>query len=179
MKIVNSKNIKLLFLPIFLIGLFFANFAMAQEMPKRTPECDKLYQWFTIKLDKGDTNAIEGLPTICSAQSAFAWVIQLLLLFAGSVTVIFIIIGGFRYLTSAGSEEAAEKAKQTLVTSIIGLVVIVLAATIVRIVVTTLGTGSSSSNNSARPAGQQQPSNSRVPNGQNADPSADPGDFGG
>ena len=138
----NKKKFKLL-LPILLAGLFFAQGVMAQELPERTKDCDTLYQWFNIKFDNGsEINAIEGLPTICTAQSGIAWFIQLLLLFAGSVAVIFIIIGGFRYLTSAGNEEAAESGKKTLINSIIGLVIIVLAATIVRIVATTLGTGS-------------------------------------
>ena len=135
----------MLFLPIILAGLFFAKGVMAQELPARTPECNNLYQWFTIQFDNGSTtNAIEGLPTICTAQSGITWFIQMLLLFAGSVAVIFIIIGGFRYLTSAGNEEAAESGKKTLITSVVGLVIIVLAATIVRIVATTLGTGSAS-----------------------------------
>ncbi len=54
--------------------------------------------------------------------------------FAAIVTVVFLIIGGFWYLTSAGSEELAEKGRKTLVNSIIGLVIIIMAFAIVRIV---------------------------------------------
>src|SRR3989344_3047073 len=145
MQILNQKRIKLLFLPIILAGLFFAQGALAQQLPDRSEDCNNLYKWFTIQFDNGSTtNAIEGLPTICTAQSGISWFIQMLLLFAGSVAVIFIIIGGFRYLTSAGNEEAAESGKKTLITSVVGLVIIVLAATIVRIVATNLGTRSAS-----------------------------------
>lgn len=44
-----------------------------------------------------------------------------------TMAVIMIIIGGFRYVASAGNEEQAEAAKETITKAIIGLVVIILA----------------------------------------------------
>lgn len=46
---------------------------------------------------------------------------------AGTVAAIFIIIGGFSYLTAYGDETKAETGKKTLTWAIIGLVVIMLA----------------------------------------------------
>ncbi|MEK7617842.1 MAG: pilin [Patescibacteria group bacterium] len=160
----NKPNkYKLLLLPIILAGVFFAQTAMAQKLPETTPECDNLKQWFDVQLrDNKKTNAVEDLPIICTAQGAFMWFIQMLLLFAGSVAVIFIIIGGFKYLTSAGNEEQSEQGKKTLVTSIIGLVVVIMAATIVRIVATTLGTGKADSN-APNPSAQQTPADNQTP----------------
>ena len=104
--------------------------------------CAKFYQWFTIEQKDGKkTNAVEDLPQFCSVQQVVVWVINALLAVAGSVALIFITIGGFQYVTSAGNEESAEKAKKTLVTSVIGLVVIILAATIVRVIAGTLSLG--------------------------------------
>ena len=57
------------------------------------------------------------------------------------VAVLFIMLGGFWYLTSAGNEESAEKGQKTLTNAIIGLVVIILAATIVRIIANTVIAG--------------------------------------
>lgn len=66
------------------------------------------------------------------------FVIQILLIVAASITVIFLIVGGFQYVAARGNEEATEKAKKTITGSIIGLVVIVLAYAIVSIVIALL-----------------------------------------
>ncbi|MCL5775194.1 MAG: hypothetical protein M1333_03205, partial [Patescibacteria group bacterium] len=92
-------------------------------------------------------NPTEGLPKICTAAGAISWATNLGLAFAGVIAVVFIIVGGYMYLTSGGNEEAAEKGRKVLTNSIIGLLIIILAATIVRIVVNTLDTGSGSTPN--------------------------------
>lgn len=86
-------------------------------------------------------NPTEGLPKICTAAGAISWATNLGLAFAGVIAVVFIIVGGYMYLTSGGNEEAAEKGRKVLTNSIIGLLIIILAATIVRIIVNTLDTG--------------------------------------
>ncbi|MCL5775237.1 MAG: hypothetical protein M1333_03440, partial [Patescibacteria group bacterium] len=63
----------------------------------------------------------------------------------GVIAVVFIIVGGYMYLTSAGNEEAAEKGRKVLTNAIIGLIIIILSAAIIRIVVNTLDSSSSSS----------------------------------
>jgi type IV secretory pathway VirB2 component (pilin) len=120
------------------------------------PNCQRFLNWFTIEYNnKATSSAVEGLPVICNAQTLVTKVIDLFFLFAGSVAVIFIMIGGFRYVTSGGNEEQSEAGRKTLTTSVIGLVIIILAATIVRIVVSTLGTGSTKTNQTPNPATQQ------------------------
>ena len=52
----------------------------------------------------------------------------------GLVASGFLIIGGFRYITSAGNEETAEQAKKVIINAIIGVVVIILAFVIVRVI---------------------------------------------
>ncbi len=69
-------------------------------------------------------------------------IVNILSIFVGVVAVIMIIIGGFRYVTSAGSAEGVTAAKRTLLYAIIGLVIVVLAQVIVRFVLThTTNTG--------------------------------------
>ena len=46
---------------------------------------------------------------------------------AGLIAVVFIIVDGFRYLTSGGSKEGVTGAKNTLLYAIIGLIIIALA----------------------------------------------------
>jgi len=54
---------------------------------------------------------------------------------AGSISVIMIAIGGFKYVTSLGESQAVAKAKDTILYSIIGLAVSILAFAIVNFVV--------------------------------------------
>ncbi len=60
--------------------------------------------------------------------------VNILLSFAGAIAVIFLVIGGFRYVVSQGNEEAMERAKKTLLSAIIGIVVIIMAFAVVNIV---------------------------------------------
>lgn len=64
-----------------------------------------------------------------------------MLLFAGIIAVVFIIYGGYLYITSAGNEESAEKGKNTMVNAIIGIVIIVLSYVIVNVIVNLAGNG--------------------------------------
>lgn len=63
---------------------------------------------------------------------------NLLLPIAGLVAVFFIIIGGFRYITSAGNDEAAEAGKKTLTNAVIGLVIVIFSYVIVSVVASSL-----------------------------------------
>lgn len=53
---------------------------------------------------------------------------------AGAMTVIFIIIGGIRYVISRGDPSEVTKAKNTILYALIGLLIVILAFVIVRFV---------------------------------------------
>lgn len=55
-------------------------------------------------------------------------------LISGFVAVIMIIIAGFQFVTSAGSDEAVANAKKRIRSAIIGLILVALAWTLVRLV---------------------------------------------
>lgn len=59
----------------------------------------------------------------------FSWVV-------GVVAVIFIIVAGFKYITSGGDSTKVKSAKDTLVYALVGLVVVVLAQVLVKFVLT-------------------------------------------
>jgi hypothetical protein len=61
-------------------------------------------------------------------------VIDILIQIAGYAAIVFIIIGGFRYLTSAGSPNAMTAARKTILNAIIGLLIAIFAVTIVNLV---------------------------------------------
>ncbi len=72
-------------------------------------------------------------------------VINWLLGIAFGVAILFLIIGGFWYITSAGNEEGAEKGKSTAINAIIGIVIIILSYVIINVVanlVSSTGNGS-------------------------------------
>jgi len=62
-----------------------------------------------------------------------------ILLLVGVVAVLFLIIGGFQYISSAGNPENIGKAKTTIMYAIIGILVTLLAWAVVQFVVTKIG----------------------------------------
>jgi type IV secretion system pilin len=66
------------------------------------------------------------------------YLIRIALGITGIIAVAFIIYGGFRYITSAGNDEAAEGAKKTIINAIIGLIVVILSYVIISVVVNAL-----------------------------------------
>lgn len=67
--------------------------------------------------------------------------IRILLAFAGAIAVLFIVVGGFWYITSSGNEEQAEKGKITLINALIGVVVVALSYAIVTVIVNLVSSG--------------------------------------
>lgn len=86
--------------------------------------------------------------------------VQVLLVLSAVVAILFIIIGGFRYMTSSGNQEAADKGKKQITNAVIGLVVIILSYTIVSVLINTIitgkviGTGGGGGGNTVCPSGQ-------------------------
>lgn len=62
-------------------------------------------------------------------------VVNVLSVIVGAVSVIMIIIGGLRYITSAGDSSGVQGAKNTIIYAIVGLVVVIFAQAIVAFVV--------------------------------------------
>lgn len=70
------------------------------------------------------------------------FIIRIMLYLSGMIAVVFVIIGGYQYITSGGNEESAEKGRKTLVNAIIGIVIIILSYVIVNVIASLVsGTG--------------------------------------
>ena len=74
----------------------------------------------------------------CSSASGsltdlIIYIINIMLAIAGVIAVLFLIIGGFWYITSAGNEETAEKGKGTVINAIIGIVIVIMSYVIVSV----------------------------------------------
>lgn len=65
-------------------------------------------------------------------------VINAFLILAGTVAVLFIIVGGFQYVSSAGNPESVQKAKNTILYAVVGLIVVILSYAIVNFIITNI-----------------------------------------
>lgn len=95
-----------------------------------------------VNLDPGTAqtcdNDVEANDKI---NSILKTVINLFSLVVGVVSVIMIIIGGLKYITSGGDSGNVTGAKNTILYAVIGLVVVALAQFIVRFVLSKVTTG--------------------------------------
>ena len=71
-----------------------------------------------------------------SFSSVIKSVINIFSIVVGAVSVIMIIIGGFRYIVSNGDSNGVTGAKNTILYAIVGLVIVLFAQVIVRFVLT-------------------------------------------
>jgi hypothetical protein len=63
---------------------------------------------------------------------------DILITLAGGIAVFFVIIGGYRYITSQFDPEGTKKARDTIINALIGLVIVILSSAIVNFVGNTL-----------------------------------------
>jgi type IV secretory pathway VirB2 component (pilin) len=80
-------------------------------------------------------NNTSGIASTRSVTELIARVINILLFFAGIVAVVFVIIGGFMYMTARGNDTQAGQGIKTLKHALVGLVIVILAYVLVRVVV--------------------------------------------
>lgn len=84
----------------------------------------------------------QACATACNTGTTlggvFSNVANILVFLVGSVSVIMIIIGGLRYVTSNGDSKQTESAKNTVLYAVIGLIVAIVAYAIVNFVVTNI-----------------------------------------
>jgi len=91
-------------------------------------------------LCQGSNLDLSGTATSCPTETGTSFtdiikkIINILSVLIGAIAVVMIIIGGFRYVTSAGNPESTKGARNTIVYAIIGLVIVALAQIIVHFV---------------------------------------------
>lgn len=94
----------------------------------------------TVNVGENCTTNGDAGTTICNStknvDSVLQTVVDTMLIFLGVVSVVVVIIGGIRYVTSGGDSKSAGQARSMILYAIIGLVVAFLAYAIVNWVVT-------------------------------------------
>jgi hypothetical protein len=86
-----------------------------------------------IGLTGSNDKCIEEGPA--TVNSTVKNAINLISVVVGIAAIIMIIIGGFKYITSAGDSSKVNSAKDTVLFAIVGLVIVMLAQVIVRFVI--------------------------------------------
>ena len=82
--------------------------------------------------------AFGGTASGTSAQDvldAIELVVNAILTLVGIIAVIFVIIGGVRYITSQGDESAVAQAKLTIIYALFGIIIVILSAVLVNIII--------------------------------------------
>ena len=87
-----------------------------------------------LNVDSSCSQGITNEDASGRINNLIADIINLFSLVVGVVSVIMIIVGGFRYIVSGGDSANVSSAKNTILYAIIGLVIVALAQTIVRFV---------------------------------------------
>ncbi len=75
----------------------------------------------------------QNIPEVI--RNVIHWVLGI----AGTLAVLFVIIGGIRYITSAGNQNMQESAKKTLFNAIIGIIIVTVSFVVVNMIFRVIG----------------------------------------
>jgi hypothetical protein len=143
---VITRFLQLTSLTMLLLSAFV--FVAPPAMAKTAAECQKgsffgLPTWYkNFNFDDECTPRLpqsSGKTDVGKTVSAILLaVFEILLRIGGLVAVGFVIVGGFKYITSQGEPERAKNARGTILNAVIGLVITLVAAPLVSFLATRL-----------------------------------------
>ncbi len=118
------KKLLLIGLLVLITGVFIVGTANAQQDPLN-PVCTGGGAGSSICVGAQKKDPLFG------ADGILTKVIQILVMIGGVASVIMVMVGGFKYITSTGEPAKVSSAKDTILYALIGLVVTVSAQVIV------------------------------------------------
>ncbi len=132
MNALNSVKLVMLTLFVAATGLF----AVAAVSPASVHADikDNLCGGADLSLDKSNDCDGDDTDAEKSVNDIIRTVVNVLTTVVGILAVIFIIVGGFRYITSGGDSGKVTSARNTIVYALVGLIIVALAQVIVRFV---------------------------------------------
>lgn len=90
--------------------------------------------------DANNSSEFSSLPGVSAGTGQIAFILDKgIFPLAGVLAVIFIIIGGFQYMTSNGDAGTARRGRETIIYAVVGLVVVLMAFGIVQLVLGNFG----------------------------------------
>lgn len=135
---------------VLALGMMVAPVALVPATVSANDNCSNPKDCIT----KGSNNARTGATDL---NQVIKSVTNLLLFLVGAVSVIMLVLGGFKYVTSNGNADQIKSAKNTIMYAVIGLVVAIIAYAAVDFVVDALiadapsGNGGGSGGGGVRP----------------------------
>lgn len=118
----KKTTIKMVILGLVLTSLFvFVPIVLGQGLPQ-------------VPQVPGQVTTPFGTTGALTVRNVVLNILSILLAVAGFIAVLFVIYGGYQYLTAGGNEKSVEAAKKILTNAIIGLVVIVLSYAILVVI---------------------------------------------
>lgn len=144
----KKVSASLLLVPALVLGLGFAAAPVHAQTPPATGCSDVVTGGISHGAECAKpTNAPADL---FGPNSIFVTITNILLFIIGAVAVIMLIIGGVRYVVSAGDQNAVTSAKNTILYAIIGIVIAFLAYAAVNFVSNQLQQGTSTTTYNGR-----------------------------
>jgi hypothetical protein len=123
---------------VLALGFGAASVAFAGPVHAATCAADTL----TIENGAACAKADSAKENLFAPGGIFATVSNTLIFLVGAVAVIFLIIGGLRYVISNGDAKNVESAKNTILYAIVGIVVAVISFALVQFVIQALNKAS-------------------------------------
>lgn len=120
---------------VLALGFGVASFAMAGPALAAN-SCDA--NTLTISNGAQCAKADSAKDNLFAPNGVFSIVANTLIFLVGAVAVIFLIIGGLRYVVSNGDPKNVEGAKNTILYAIVGIVVAVISFALVQFVINAL-----------------------------------------
>ena len=124
-------------------GSLLPSFALLQPVYAQSIAdnvCKGILGTETGKITEGTTVASCAQSGDQTLSGVMRRIINIFSIVIGSVSVIMIIIGGFRYIISGGDSTGVTAAKNTILYAIVGLVIVLFSQVIVRFVISNVST---------------------------------------
>jgi cytochrome bd-type quinol oxidase subunit 2 len=131
------SKIKKILTNLSIIGLFVAPLGAAVVAPmsvSAADECNGIYDCLDKGSSKTDENGADAASANDKVNGLIKTIINIFSLIVGVISVVMIIIGGLKYITSNGDSGNVTGAKNTILYAVIGLVIVVFAQLIVKFV---------------------------------------------
>lgn len=98
------------------------------------PLLPKWYKYIPHHYDSASRSCIVDATFPDSIPAVLLAIFEIILRITGLVAVVFVIYGGFQYLTSTGEPDKAKNARTTIINALVGMMIAIFATAIVNLV---------------------------------------------
>ncbi|MDQ3123972.1 MAG: pilin [bacterium] len=130
---ISLSKITTAFFGLLIVGILLA--LLGGTLPVSAQDIqNNLCAGANLDVNSNCNTGITNQDASAKINSLIGSIINIFTLVVGVVSVLMIIVGGFKYITSGGDSTNVSGAKNTILYAIIGLVIVALAQTIVRFI---------------------------------------------